>query len=36
MYTLCEGMQYSLDKFGELFHNKNKAISRAEKKGIVA
>jgi hypothetical protein len=36
MYTLCEGMQYSLDIFGELFHDKNKAISRAEKKGIVA
>jgi hypothetical protein len=28
-------MQYSLDIFGELFHDKNKAISRAEKKGIV-
>jgi hypothetical protein len=36
MYTLCEGMQYSLDKFGELFHDKNQAISRGEKKGIVA
>ncbi len=36
MYTLCEGMQYTLDIFGELFHNKNQAISREEKKGIFA
>ena len=35
MYTLCEGMQYTLDIFGELFHNKNQAISRGEIKGIV-
>jgi hypothetical protein len=36
MYTLCEGMQYTLDIFGELFHNKNQAISCGEIKGIVA
>jgi hypothetical protein len=36
MYTLHEGMQYTLDIVGESLHNKNQAISRGEKKGILA